>query len=226
MSTTTRTKHQNGFTIVELMIATVVFSTVMLVITVGVIQFSRIYYTSINRSRTQNVARTIVSQLSQAVQFTGVVITPSTIDSGTGLDYFCAGGKIYTFRTGTQYTGDTASAGAPGLYVMPRPSGCSPLISAEYDDARGQQLLGKGMCISRLSLTSAAAAGSQMYNISLTLVYADYDLLAGTASATSCAPASSGATVACKSGEGSQYCAVSPLNATVQRRLQDGQLSP
>ena len=50
---------QSGFTIVELMIATLVFAMVLLVITVGVMSFTRAYYRGINQSNTQRVARAV-----------------------------------------------------------------------------------------------------------------------------------------------------------------------
>lgn len=198
----------DGFTIVELMIATLVFSTILVLITVGVLYFSRSYYASINRSTTQNTARAIVSNISQAIQFTGTAIA-TTAD--TGSSYFCAGGNIYVFKPGVQYQGGTASAANPGLYVAPSTAGCASPAGLDYNNAQSQQLLGKSMRIANLSVSNV---GNQLYVISLTLAYGDDDLLSAT----------TGSDVVCKSQLGSQFCAVSSLNTTVQRRLQDGQL--
>ena len=196
-----------GFTIVELMIATAVFSAILILITTGVLYFSRSYYASINRSTTQNTARTIVSNISQAIQFTGVAIATTT---DTGSSYFCAGGNEYAFKPGVQYQGGTASVTNPGLYVVPA-TGCPSAAGLNYNDPKSQQLLGKGMRIASMSVTKL---GNQLYSISLTLAYGDDDLLSAT----------TGSNVACKSQLGSQFCAVSSLNVTVQRRLQDSQL--
>lgn len=207
---------QAGFTIVELMVATVVFSTVLIVITTGVMYFTRSYHASLNRSRVQNTARSITASISQGIQFTGTVIA-TTVDTSanpdsSGVTYFCAGGKIYVFRAGQQYGGGQATQADPGLYVAPQPSGCTPLDSAGYNDSRGQQMLGPKMRITSLSLRNVSG---QLYSISLTLAYGDDDLLTAT----------TGSNVSCRSQAGSQFCAVSSLNTTVQRRLQDGQLS-
>ena len=200
--------QQGGFTIVELMVATVVFSTVLVVITAGVMRFTSTYYGSLNRSKVQNTARNIVGGISQGIQFTGTTVA-TTVD--TGADYFCTGGKLYTFKTGVKYTGGTATAANPGLYVVPQPSGCAALDSSGYNNPLGQQLLGPNMRIANLTISSV---GSQLYRISLTLAYGDDDLLSAT----------SGTGISCLSRAGSQYCAVSALNTTVHRRLQDNQL--
>lgn len=205
------TKTQAGFTIVELMIATVVFSTVLVVITAGVLYFTRTYYASINRSNTQNAARAIIANISQAVQFTGTTIATS---DDTGGSYFCAGGNIYTFVPGVRYMGGTATAANPGLYVVPQSSGCAalPATVGAYNNAAGQQLLGSGMRIANLTLKNI---GGQLYTISLTLLYGTDDLLTAT----------TGSSANCKLQTGAQFCATSALTTSVERRLQDGQLS-
>jgi prepilin-type N-terminal cleavage/methylation domain-containing protein len=206
----TGVKHRQsaGFTIVELMIATVVFSVILVLITSGVLYLTRSYYAGLNRTNTQNTARAIVSDVSQAIQFTGTAI--ATTDD-TGSSYFCAGGKIYTFKPGVQYQGGAATAANPGLYVAPQSSGCAALAASGYTNAAGQQLLGTGMRIASLTVTKT---GSQLYSISITLLYGDDDLLSAT----------TGTAAHCLSQAGSQFCAVSALSTTVERRLQDSQL--
>src|SRR5262249_3702342 len=113
---------QAGFTIVELMVATLVFSFVLVIITVGVLFFSKTYYAGRNRARTQNTARSVVGTISQAIQFTGTAIT-TTAD--TGAQYFCAGSRIYVFNLGAKYAGGTATSAVPGLYSAPQTgTGC------------------------------------------------------------------------------------------------------
>jgi len=205
-----------GFTIVELMIATVVFSTIMVVITTGVLYFTRAYYSSLNRSKVQNTARAITAQISQGIQFTGMVIAtttetslPANVDP-SGVQRFCAGGKVYAYRLNLKYDGGTATQANPGLYVLPQASGCTAVTN--YNAAAAQQLLGPGMRLTNLTVTQSITL-PRLYQISLTLAYGDDDLFVG-----------SGSSIACKSQAGSQFCAVSTLNTTVQRRLQDSQL--
>ncbi|HSX16356.1 MAG TPA: prepilin-type N-terminal cleavage/methylation domain-containing protein [Candidatus Saccharimonadales bacterium] len=205
----TSQRRQAGFTIVELMVATLIFSFVLVIITIGVLYFSKSYYTGLNRSRTQNAARNIVGTISQAIQFTGTTIA-TTAD--TGAEYFCAGGRIYAFKSGVKYLGGVATATNPGLYSAPQSSGCAALAAGGYNNAQGQQLLSPGMRIAYLSVTKI---GTQLYTINLTLLYGDDDLLSAT----------TGAGAHCLSQTGSQYCASSVLTSTVEERLQGSQLS-
>lgn len=210
-----------GFTIVELMIATLVFSTILLLITVGVLYFTHTYYSSINRSTTQNTARAIISSVSQGIQFSG---TPVATTADTGSNYFCAGGNMYIFKLGVQYQGATATATNPGLYVVPSPSGCASPAGVNYNRPDAQQLLGKGMRIANFTVTGI---GSQLYAISLTVAYGDNDLLCAPQSVTgSCGNNTvltdgqlSAGDIACRAQTGSQFCAVSSFNTTVQQRV-------
>src|SRR5262249_25193419 len=72
--------RQAGFTIVELMVATLVFSTILIVITYGVLSFTRAYYNGVTNSTTQDTARNIISTISQAVEFngSGINVTPTS----------------------------------------------------------------------------------------------------------------------------------------------------
>jgi len=221
-------KRQQGFTIVELMIATLVFSMVLLVITFGVIYFTKSYYTGLNRSAVQNLARFTMKTVTESVQFTGSAIATST---DTGGNYFCAGNKEYIFNLGVQYGGGTPTAANPGLLQEPVASGCPAPTASTYADTNAQQLLGSKLRVVYFSLTNL---GGQLYLIQLTLAYGDNDQLCAPVGAPgSCAAGAAAladnqldtSDVVCKSQAGSEYCAVSSLSATVERRLQSGQLS-
>jgi len=55
---------QSGFTLVELMIATMVFSVILLVITYGVVRFTNSYYKGLNSSTTNSAGTRASSQKS------------------------------------------------------------------------------------------------------------------------------------------------------------------
>jgi prepilin-type N-terminal cleavage/methylation domain-containing protein len=73
-----QTEKSSGFTIVELMISTLVFSVILLVVTFGIVHFTNSYYRGINGSTTQDTARTIVDSVTQAIQFSSGTITSGT----------------------------------------------------------------------------------------------------------------------------------------------------
>src|SRR3990172_9120101 len=74
-------KGVGGFTIVELMIATTIFSVILLIVTFGMLQIGRTYYKGITLTKTQNAARSIIDTISQDIQFSGEGVTDSV--SGT-----------------------------------------------------------------------------------------------------------------------------------------------
>lgn len=210
-----------GFTIVEMMIATVVFSVILLVVAMGVISFSNRYYKAVNTSTTQNAARTIIDTISQAVQFG----TANVYGSGAN-NFFCAGGNVFLFdATGAIYTG---APGQRGLYVTPM-DGLVVAGSLCHNQSLsgGQQLLGERMRITTLSL--AQVGSTKSYMITISLAYGENDLLCAPASVVSSCNATapiltdsqlkSAPDVTCKAGTGSQFCAVSLLKTTVQKRV-------
>src|SRR6185369_9199416 len=116
--TNTAAARQAGFTIVELMIATLVFSLVLIVITVGVLHFTNTYYKGVNNSATQTAAQNAIDTISQSIQFT-MSGSAGTDDAPAGV--FCAGSRLFLYTAGKQYTGGTPSGTNWGLYMMNNP---------------------------------------------------------------------------------------------------------
>src|SRR4051812_8577751 len=87
-------QNQSGFTIIELLIATVIFALVLLVITTGVLQFTRQYYKGVISSHTQSAARAIADDVTRALQFGVGSVQPLTTNgtSPAGQTYgYCIG---------------------------------------------------------------------------------------------------------------------------------------
>jgi prepilin-type N-terminal cleavage/methylation domain-containing protein len=199
--------NNHGFTVIELLIATSVFSVLLLIIAFSVIQVGRIYTKGIISSKTQESARSITDMVGQSIQFSGGTISELYI--GTQLSGYCIGGQRYSFALNRQVdentgaratavdtpTGDCVASGAQNLIS-------SPSIS-------GQELLNPKMRLSAFSITPVSAS---LYSVKVRVVYGDDDLLRdsdGNSTLDSCASAA-----------GNQFCAVSELNTTVEKRLQ------
>lgn len=107
-----------GFTIVELMISTVVFSLVLLMCLAGIVQVSRAYYKGISHSRTQEAGRLVMEEISRTIQLSGSPVVsnppaeeyhgpeiPALDEEGNQVSYdleeatgsFCAGNKLYSY---------------------------------------------------------------------------------------------------------------------------------
>lgn len=197
---------QRGFTIIELLIATLVFSVVTLVITTSVLQFTKQYYRGVVSSTTQSTARGIIDDISRSVQFNSDGIFK--LYRGSQVRGICVGGsKRYNFEPYQQVGGNRH-----GL-VSDTYNGCgtatSPLNlsgNSNLSTPNARELLGEKMQVAKLSVEPSG----EMYTINVKIVYGDNDLLKNPGTPN----------VECKTGAGSQFCAVSELTTTVKRRVQ------
>lgn len=206
-------KSQRGFTIIELMIATVVFSLVTLVITASILQFSRQYYRGVIASSTQGTARTIIDDVTRSIQFNKEGIY--TLRQGSNIRGYCVGGtKRYSFEPYRQVInnahGLVSDTFAAGCSTLTPPLTVATLTSLTTSNAR--ELLGERMRIAKFSITGSGG----LYVVNVKVVYGDDDLLM---SKTTPATPQSSADMECKPGKGSEYCAVSELTTTVKKRV-------
>ena len=208
-------KTQHGFTMIELMIATAVFSMLLVAITVAVIYFTRSYYKGVIASNTQDSARSIVDKLTQAVQLGTGKIDVSGQSGSTSQKYVCAGGYVFVYELGTQYM----SASDTGIYRAKQIGDCR--VPATPTDK--QQLLSPRMRLNNLTIDEGS---NGMYGISATVSYGDADLLCVYGDAANCAESHVttdaelvSADIACKPTNGAEYCAVSKIVTTAQKRV-------
>ena len=197
--------NQQGFTIVELMIATAIFSIVLLILTFGVLQITNSYYRGVTESNTQNTARNIINAVSQSIQFGGdSFASAGTPNAGA---VYCIGSQRYSYITGKELEDNPKNSDqVTHVLVVDNPSGCSANNSGL--NSGGQELLGQNM---RLAAFTVAQVGtSSLYKIDVRVLYGDVDLLTAT----------TGPSATCNTGSGSQFCAVSELSTIVQKRVQ------
>ncbi len=194
--------NNKGFTIIELLIATVIFSVILLVITGAIVQFGRMYYRGVIQARTQDVARAISQDIGQTVMFSRGA--PATAQQGTTPVWVtCVGNKRYTYIKGEQ-VGGTYKHGL----VSDTPNSCStgsPVdMTAVTLPAGAREYLGEGMQLLQLDIAETPAG---LVDLSVRVAYGqDADL---TASQDACKPIVLGG----------QFCAISTLTTTVTPRL-------
>jgi len=242
--------HQSGFTIVELMIATLVFSVILVVMTMGVLHVTHDYYKGLTLNDTQNAARTISDDISQAIQFSGGQVNWPTLAqvkagtpnySGRG----CIGTQAYDFQLGKQLERSPSSADqqANVLQLATNQATCRQPGSAAGVPAlfalNGTELLGQHMRLTTLNVQPTGDPSSHLYTVAVTVAYGDYDLLCspadnghdggclpgnaamdpGSVSPTTFQQFITSPDLRCRQQTGSQFCAVSALQTTVQQRL-------
>jgi len=187
-------KDNKGFTILELLISTTVFSVILLLCTFGLVQVGRNYYRGATITRTQNVARSVMNTLTQSIQFSGsdaVGTLPSAGTPPAPSGTFCIGSLGYTYKLDTK-VGDTSAD-----YAL-KTSKC---VNGSPSTTKQTEQLGKGMSLRTFTIVKSG----DYYTITLLIANANPDLL--------------NADGLCKGGAGSQFCATSSLKTTVHRRL-------
>lgn len=220
-------RRQKGFTIVELLIATAVFSLVLVVITVGILSFSKAYYRGLTASSTQSAARTTLEDITQAIQFSGLDIK-TTVAANNGSRGFCVGNDLYSYLPGWQLerSPNASLYQSNHVFVRSQPAGgCANNPSIQAQNLRGGSVTGKELVSPhmRVSIASISSAGGDpnLYKVQVRIVYGDADLLqSATAMGGNVAQNATAADATCRTGiAGNQFCAVSDLSTTVQKRV-------
>ncbi len=204
---------QRGFTIIELMIATVVFSMILLIVTACILQFSKQYYKGIIASSTQNTARNVMDDIVRSIQFDTGSVYPLTSGPGSG---WCIGEtKRYSYKLNQQVTDKKPFASNQGFHALVsdttttdcKGSGALDVanLSAGLSTTNARELLGQHMRLAKLDI----AGSNNLYTVTIRVVYGDDELLTD--------PTDPGTN--CKSSAGSQFCAVSQLTTTVKKRV-------
>jgi prepilin-type N-terminal cleavage/methylation domain-containing protein len=230
--------NQQGFTIIELMIATAVFAIVLLIATVAVISLTQSYIKGNVQSETQDAASSVLTNITQAIQFNTADSVSSFVYDGVvhdgaenGYGFFCVGNALYFYQLNKEITSSTThalldfySASCPPIPVNPtQPDTWEPdtpysgyindLASNIGGDEDAQELLAQNLNLEQLSITAPAASGGQ-YIVSITVAYGDIGtatkLPDGSGNSYSCPPAALGG----------QFCAVSSLTTTITPRIQ------
>ena len=196
--------QSKGFTIVELLVATLVFSIVLLVVTLGIIQISRVYYKGLNQANTQNTARSVMDVITQGIQFSGAKVTPTPAPSVGTMQAFCIGNTQFSYRLGYQLVDGTPGTNQTNASLVTNTvSGCEGLAAK----TTGKEYLSPNMRLSNLVVTEITPG--KTYKVTVKVVFGDDDLLNNP----------TGPNASCKGNLGSQFCSVSELTSTVYKRV-------
>lgn len=207
-----RRKHiatnQQGFTIVELMIATVIFSMVLLICGYAIIHVGRMYYKGMITNRTQDVARKVIDDVVSTIQFgTG---DPSAfvrhVTDGSR-EAYCFGGVRYTFDR----TLSLGNAGNQLRHVLWKDrvgtGECVPVdLTLATPSNTGVEMLGENM---RLPEFTVSSTDHIVWSVRIRVSYGDSPELFEDANYQVCKGTNAGG----------QFCAVSEFNTTTTRRV-------
>lgn len=207
--------RDGGFTIIELMISTAVFSVVLLLCAMAIVQVGQMFYKGVTINRTQDTARRTVDDIVQAIQF-GVVsgsfyqTSAPVLINGVTVNTLCLGEVRYSYVTDRSL--GSSSSQAKHVLWRDRISGsgtCTPQdLTLTTPSAGGQEMVGDNMRVPILSVT-APTSPNTIWNVSVTIAYGDNSDIFTDSTYTKCVG----------SNVGGQFCAVSAINTNVVKRL-------
>jgi prepilin-type N-terminal cleavage/methylation domain-containing protein len=227
--------NKAGFTIIELMIATVVFAVIMLIISTALIQIGRLYDKGMTASRTQTVARNIMNDIAQSIQFDKGSIRgtneslPDDIEVTTATNLsrsICIVDRHYSYFIGQQ-----VSNTSHGLVAL-NGSGCggdpAQNLTAATLAAGSEELLGDRMRLTRLAVEPVSSDSPNTYMVTIGVMYGDTDLICSPSLLDNCTnelvlsveELAEADDLRCKNiRSGSQFCSLSELSTVVERRI-------
>lgn len=232
-----RTAH--GFTIIELMFSTVVFSLILLLCLASLVQIGKLYYKGVTTAQTQEATRNVMDELTQSVQLNAGTISFPTPPAGPDIapvpsqpattntsGYFCIGDILYSYVIDRQQTDGTADPQLKQIHHVlwaQDLTNCASTATGPSDltldtpsaaSTHGRELLGPHMRLLRINITHPlGSTAPNLWQIDLAVGYGDDDLFLVDNAATPVRKY-------CKTADaGTQFCATSELNTIVNRRL-------
>lgn len=227
--------NSRGFTLLELLIATMVFSVILLGATAGLIQLGRMYFKGIVTNKTQETTRQIADEISQQVQFGGnTVVTGQTATYAGGalpVKSFCIGNQRYSYAINARVSNSaavgqfntTTRAVRHALWrdTVPSNDACMPVDLSQADPStqsgssvtagtNGRELLEENMRLSK-NFTFTCDNTTTLCSLTVSVLYGANDLLVPSNDPT-----------ACGNVVGSQWCAASSVSTQIAKRLRQG----
>ncbi|HEY4963379.1 MAG TPA: type II secretion system protein [Candidatus Saccharimonadales bacterium] len=202
-------EKQHGFTIVELLIATTVFSIVLTGLVYAVLFVSDNFIRGSVQTQAQETARSIEQRMSQDIQLNGATISSGyTITiGGQTYNFLCIGNARYSYLLYTEQTPITPSS----ILQIQNFTSCTNPTSSPTSPVKS--LVGNTMRLSSFGVTQVGT--SNLYQINVGIVY-------GPNTQVNQVPASGPPPYTYNCGTSVTqgfFCAIANLNTVVQQRI-------
>jgi len=189
-----------GFTIIELLIASLVFTTLLLLCMDGITRIAKVYVKNASIARTNEFAKSFMEEISQQIKFGSTIFTPVVNGNETRL---CLGGNAYSIRLNTK---------PGGVRKLADPT-CTTYSTLDFTSS-------ESVSPNNIRVMDFSVGTSSPYSIKIRVALGEDDLLQDNSGK---APSVTGVTLSeikCKPGiSGSEFCAVIDLTTTVTRRM-------
>ena len=219
-----------GFTILELIIATTIFSGALLMLMLGFLSISNSYTKGLTVTETQNVSRNAINTISQSLEFgNSSSYQPPPAGAPSGGPYsawFCADNYIFAYTLGQEVgvNGNDALEQVPhttcpvaGVSGCPGQGTTKPTADSCAKSPGAVELLGPRMTLTTLGITSELEG---TYQIDVGVAYGDPQFLHGvTVSGVINYYDIGSSKVTCTGTTADNFCATSELQTVIGPRI-------
>lgn len=194
----------SGFTIVELLIASMVFTTILLLCMDGITRIAKVYIKNSSISKTNEFTKSFIEDVAQQIKYGSTFYQPLGTSSDVRL---CINGYAYSVRTNQK----------PGAVRRRADPTCSSYSQTDYFNNIS---LTETVSPEYIRIMKFSVGNTSPYSISMRVVLGDNDLLQDGSGKSMSDPNKDLATIQCKpSISGSEFCAVIELSTTATRRV-------
>lgn len=158
LSNTKPKNNVKGFTIIELLIATTIFSMALVVIVASFLQVGRMFYKGVSVNSTNEAARTLVDDITNDTKLSSTYNLGNSADPDPNIKkYFCIGSHRYTYWLNKQVKAGDINANSSTMnagVIQDVDSGChAPGTPAPSN----RQILGPDMQLNDLRVVKNAS---------------------------------------------------------------------
>ena len=208
MKKKTTQNYQKAFTVVELIMATAVFSVVLLLGLTGFIQIGKMFYKGVTLSQTRDASSNVLQTVTNDIKLASDTARPVPNMSNA----ICIGNHRYSYQIGRKLT--ALDGGSPSQYALKRetfnnPGECMNSSISPSSTSASTELLQNNMRLAKFSVSQIGA--TNLHSVNIKVIYGDDDDLTTTSDYNA---------AQCKASPvGTEYCAVSELSTIVYRGL-------
>lgn len=215
---------KSGFTILELLIASAVFSLVLMGALAGFLQIGKMFYKGTSLTATQENAKQTLNDVSDSVQLASSISGPL---SSNGYDYYCVGKARYTFKIGRRVDSTQTNFSSNTSYgivkdTLPGPDACAPPCpvspgtcpSGHTRWSSPRELVGDNMRVQVFRIQNPGSI-PDYYTIDLVVAFGEDDLLQDFA------PPADPAAVKCRGStvDNQHYCAIARYSTSLKKGM-------
>lgn len=205
---------QHGFTIIELMIATSVLSTILLMASIILISIGNLYYKGVNQSSVQDNTRSIVDDVAQHLKLGVNVVSAVPMAQGSPtstVSAFCVDNTRYTYALGVRAAQSTTLQHILWRDTILPGATCMPALLTAPDPSttnNGKPGTGTEISATNTRLTEFSVTTSSPYTVTVGVAFGDPTL----------SSSAIGNNVVCLGTNVDQFCSTAYLTTIVDNR--------